>query len=119
LHLTEQNESSQSLLTVEFDVTNVGSREGGEVAQVYVHDVESSLPRPVQELKAFQKVFLQPGEKRTIRLALDYRSFAFYAPEQRGWLAEEGEFTIRVGSSSRDIRLSGTFTLQLPDNLNN
>jgi beta-glucosidase len=114
LRLTEQKESSEPLLSVEFDITNVGAREGGEVAQVYVHDVESSLPRPNQELKAFQKVFLQPGEKRTIRLALDFRAFAFYDPEQRGWLAEEGNFTIRVGSSSRDIRLSGTFHLGPP-----
>jgi beta-glucosidase len=118
LCLTEQKESSEPLLTVEFDIFNVGAREGGEVAQVYVHDVESSLPRPIQELKAFQKVFLQPGEKRTIRLALDFRAFAFYDPEQRRWLAEDGDFTIRVGSSSRDIRLSGTFPLRLPDNVN-
>ncbi|HEX8834063.1 MAG TPA: glycoside hydrolase family 3 C-terminal domain-containing protein, partial [Abditibacteriaceae bacterium] len=118
LRLTGQNESSEALLTVEFDVTNVGAREGGEVAQVYVHDVQSSLPRPLQELKAFQKVFLQPGEKRTVRLTLDYRAFAFYNPEQRGWLAEAGDFTIRVGSSSRDIRLSDTFSLRLPDNAN-
>ena len=116
LRLTEQKESSEPLLTIEFDVTNVGAREGGEVAQLYVHDVQSSLPRPAQELKAFQKVFLQPGETRTICLALEFRAFAFYDPEQRGWVAEDGDFTIRVGSSSRDIRLSGTFHLQLPDN---
>jgi beta-glucosidase len=90
-----------------------------EVAQVYIHDVQSSLPRPDQELKAFQKVFLQPSEKRTVRLALDFRAFAFYEPEQRGWMAKEGDFTIRVGSSSRDIRLSDTFHLRLPDNGNN
>ena len=111
LRLVEGKESSEPLLTVEFEVANVGAREGGEVAQVYVQDVQSSFPRPVQELKAFQKVFLQPGDKRMVRLELDFRAFTFYDPEQRGWLAQEGDFAIRVGGSSRDIRLTGTFHL--------
>ena len=119
LRLSKQNEPSESLVTVEFDVTNTGEREGGEIAQVYVQDVESSLPRPVQELKAFQKVFLQPGETRTIRLDLGYRAFAFYDPEQHGWRAEDGDFTIRVGSSSRDIRLSDTFALRITKDSSN
>jgi beta-glucosidase len=96
----------------EFDIVNAGEREGGEVAQLYVHDAHPRLARPEKELKGFSKVFLQPGEKQRVSIPLGEASFAFYDPEQRGWVAEPGEFTIHVGSSSRDIRLQGKFTLR-------
>ncbi|MFO1476096.1 MAG: glycoside hydrolase family 3 C-terminal domain-containing protein [Verrucomicrobiota bacterium] len=97
---------------VEFDVKNVGERAGSEVAQLYVQDVESSLPRPVKELKAFQKVRLNPGETRRVSLTLNADAFSFYDPARKGWVAEPGEFRILVGSSSRDIRLKGTVHLR-------
>ena len=97
--------------TVEFEIANTGAREGAEVAQVYVHDVAASLPRPVQELKAFRKVSLQPGEKQTVSIPLGREAFAFYDPARSGWVAEAGEFTIHVGGSSRDARLTGGFRL--------
>jgi beta-glucosidase len=74
-------------------------------------DVQSTLPRPFKELKGFSKVFLKPGERQTVAILLDRSAFAFYDPERRGWLAERGDFRITVGSSSRDIRLEGKFTL--------
>jgi len=97
--------------TVEFEIANTGAREGAEVAQVYVHENEASVPRPVQELKAFRKVSLQPGEKQTVTIPLGREAFAFYDPGQHGWVAEAGEFTIHVGGSSRDARLTGGFRL--------
>jgi beta-glucosidase len=100
-----------SVATVEFEIANTGAREGAEVAQVYVHDVAASVPRPVQELKAFRKVSLQPGEKQTVSIPLGREAFAFYDAARRGWVAEAGEFTIHVGSSSRDVRLTGGFRL--------
>ena len=96
---------------VTLSVTNRGARAGKEVVQVYVRDVKSSLPRPVKELKAFEKVALLPGETRTIHFTLDERAFAFYDPTRRGWVVEPGEFEILVGSSSRDSRAAAAFQL--------
>ena len=98
-------------LTIEFEIENTGKFDAAEVAQVYVEDVKSSLPRPLKELKGFRKVFLKAGEKRVISVSLDQNSFAFYDPKKQSWIAEKGEFKILVGSSSRDIRLNGDFTL--------
>ena len=110
LKLVASADPNGPVVTVQFDVANTGAREGGEVAQVYVHQAQPSLPRPLKELKGFQKVFLKPGEKQTVSIPLERSAFAFYDPGKRGWLAEKGEFTILVGSSSRDLRLKGTFT---------
>ena len=100
------------MVTVQFDIANTGEREGGEVAQLYVSDVQSSLPRPAKELKAFRKVFLKPGEKQTVSIPLDQTAFAYYDPDKGGWLAEKGDFVMGVGGSSRDIRLKDTFSLK-------
>jgi beta-glucosidase len=107
--------------TLEFtlEVENTGALPGKETVQVYVHDIESSLVRPLKELKTFQKVELQPGEKRSLRFALTAKDLAFYSPSSGGWLTEPGEFEILVGSSSRDIRLRGTFTLKFTDGSGN
>ena len=98
-------------LTVQFEIENTGKFDAAEVAQVYVADVESSLPRPLKELKGFQKVFIKTGEKKIISIALDQNAFAFYEPDKQNWIAEKGDFKILVGSSSRDIRLNGDFKL--------
>jgi beta-glucosidase len=110
LRLASGGEGSP-LLTVEFELANVGPREGAEAAQVYVRDLRSSLPRPDRELKAFRKVPLPPGERTRLCFALDASAFAFYDPERKAWVAEAGEFEVLVGSSSRDIRLTGRFKL--------
>lgn len=95
----------------EFDVENTGTREGGEIAQVYVSQGKPSLPRPVKELKGFQKVFLKPGEKQRVSIPLNLSAFTYYDPDKKGWLAEQGEFAILIGSSSRDIQLESRFHL--------
>ena len=84
---------------------------GAEVVQLYVGDCESSVPRPPKELKAFRKVRLRAGEARRIDFALDARDFAFYSEAKRSWMAETGDFTLQIGSSSRDIRVSRTIQL--------
>ena len=99
-------------LTVSVDVTNTGKVAGKEVVQVYVHDQESGLVRPPKELKAFAKVELQPGETKTVALALDFRAFAYYHPAYKQWITEDGEFDILIGASSADIRCTKTVTLQ-------
>ncbi len=84
-------------------VTNTGARRGAETVQCYVHDVESTVARPQQELKAFAKVSLDPGESRVVELALDDRAFAFWDVAAHGWTVEPGTFELRVGTSSRAI----------------
>lgn len=98
-------------LTVQFEIENTGKTDAAEVAQIYVEDIQSSLPRPLKELKGFQKVFLKVGEKKTVSVALDQNAFAFYDPGKQSWIAEKGVFKILVGSSSRDIRIRGDFRL--------
>ena len=92
---------------VSFDLTNTGRRAGAEVAQVYVADSHSGVPRPPKELKGFAKVALQPGETRRVSVQLDRRSFAYYDVEARDWRVTPGTFRILVGRSSRDIVLDG------------
>ncbi|MBL7165135.1 MAG: glycoside hydrolase family 3 C-terminal domain-containing protein [Dehalococcoidales bacterium] len=99
-------------LTVRIDITNTGEREGKEVVQLYIHDIESSLVRPHKELKGFTKVSLTPGETRTVSFTLGQRDLSFYDPDRQEWVAEPGEFEVLVGSSSRDIRATGSFTLK-------
>ena len=95
------------------DVENIGARPGQEVVQVYIRDVRSRLVRPEKELKAFAKVRLAPGETRTVTFTLDEDALAYYDPSQPGWVTEAGEFEVLVGSSSRDIRLTGAFEVEL------
>ena len=86
------------------DVTNTGKREGSEVVQMYIRDLISSVTRPVKELKGFQKVFLNPGEKKTVELEIRPESLAFYNIEMK-YVVEPGEFEIMIGTSSRDSDL--------------
>ena len=81
-------------------VTNTGDRAGAEVVQIYVSDPVSTLPKPVKELKFFEKVFLQPGESRAIDFTLAESAFASYDPQYGMWLAEEGDFDIIAATSS-------------------
>lgn len=99
-------------LTISVDITNTGKIAGKEIVQFYVHDVKSTLVRPVKELKGFTKVELQPGETKTVSVTLDERAFAFYHPAYHDWIAEEGEFEILIGASSADIRQKFIVSLQ-------
>lgn len=90
-------------LTVSVDITNTGSVEGKEVVQIYVADEESSVIRPLKELKGFEKVSLKPGETKTVHFTLDSRAFAYYHTELKEFFVESGTFAILVGSSSREI----------------
>lgn len=95
-------------------VTNTGTVRGAEVVQVYVRDVESSVARPVRELKAFAKVALDPGQSGEVSLVLDERSFAFWSSRLGRWAVEAGDFEISVGSSSRDLADSVTLAVDAP-----
>jgi beta-glucosidase len=74
------------------------------VVQLYVRDVQSGLKRPPKELKGFARVDLQPGEKKTVAITLDFRAFTYYHPAYHRWITEDGEFELLIGASSADIR---------------
>ncbi|QEC74815.1 glycosyl hydrolase [Mucilaginibacter ginsenosidivorax] len=84
-------------------IKNTGSRYGAEVVQLYVSDPVSSVLRPEKELKAFEKVFLQPGETKTVKLDVKVSDLAFYDEETKSWKVEAGEFVLQLGNSSRNI----------------
>jgi len=111
LSVTPRQASKGRKIKVTFDVKNSGMRAGAEVAQVYVRDVVASVPRPEKELKAFEKVWLKPGEKKRVSLEIDHRALAFYDATRKAWVAEPGEFEVLVGSSSRLIRFRKNLTL--------
>jgi beta-glucosidase len=96
---------------VSLTVTNTGERPGRETVQLYVTDPQATVYRPEQELRAFAQVALGPGESAPVTLALGARAFAFWHEAARRWVVESGEFGVRVGASSRDVRLTGTVTL--------
>lgn len=102
-------------LTVTFKIKNTGDRDGAEAAQLYVSDVESTIYRPVKELKGFKKVFLKAGEEKEVSIDLEKRAFAFYNIDAHAWQVESGEFKILVGASSRDIRLTASVNIESTD----
>ena len=99
-------------LRVSADVTNTGGRAGAEVVQLYIGDKLSSLPRPVKELKGFEKVHLAPGQSRTVTFEIDPGMLACYDDAKGAWVAEPGEFTAYVGAASADIRGTVEFGLK-------
>jgi beta-glucosidase len=99
-------------ITFTIPVTNTGSMAGAETVQLYISDLEASVERPVKELKAFQKVFLQPGETQQVSLTIDKRALSFYDEANSQWKAEAGAFEALAGTSSDRIVSRCSFTLQ-------
>ncbi len=106
--ISENEINDDQTLTVSCSITNTGSRAGMEIVQLYVRDKESSVIRPVKELKGFEKVSLRPGETKKVVFSLDKRAFAYYETAINDWFVEYGEFEIMIGASSRDIRLTAS-----------
>jgi hypothetical protein len=94
--------------TVTLTVCNTGTRAGNEVVQLYVHDEASTLIRPPQELKAFAKVTLQPGQTQTVSLMLGMRAFAAYDDVRHALFAKAGRFEVRLGSLSDAVGRMGS-----------
>ena len=94
---------------VSVNVTNTGKRKGKEVVQIYVGQPEASVERPVRELKAFDKVELEPGETKTVTLPLGERAFTYYDVASHTWKRDPAAFIIEAGASSRDIRQTKEF----------
>jgi len=104
--------SGKNVCTVSVTVENTGQREGAEVVQLYVGFNLALVERPPHELKGFAKVFLKPGERKTVELPLDRMAFSYYDAKKKAWIAEPRTYRIVVGSSSRDIRLAEDFELR-------
>lgn len=111
LKLEKTELSDTDTLTVTCKVKNVGSVPGAEAVQLYVRDEESTVRRPIRELKGFEKVFLNPGEEKEVSFTLNKRSFAYYEVKLHDWFVESGRFILEIGASSRDIRLSVPVTV--------
>ena len=103
VQVPEQINADKENIPVRITVRNTGSMAGSEVIQLYVHDVECKFDRPQKELKGFSKVYLQPGEEKTVILELTKADLAGYYMEFGEWITQPGEFDILVGTSSRDI----------------
>lgn len=103
-NLCVKSRSAEEILLT-LDVTNVGGMAGAEVVQCYVTDCACSVERPLKELKAYSKVFLQPGEKREVSISLPRSAFAFYSVEERKFVVEPGEFLLQVGNASDNCEL--------------
>ena len=93
--------------SVSVTVQNTGKRGGDEIAQLYVRPLAPPLDRPVRELKGFQRVSLQPGQKAVVTFLLDDRAFSYWDVKRHAWQVSPGTYTIEVGASSRDIRVQG------------
>jgi len=108
LHVTPSKAKQGESVTVTFDVQNTGKVAGDEVPQLYIHDLVSSIVRPMKELRDFSRITLQPGEKKTITFTLKPDQLAIWNAQMKR-VVEPGEFEVMIGSSSDDIRLHTSF----------
>ncbi|WP_302952105.1 glycoside hydrolase family 3 C-terminal domain-containing protein [uncultured Prevotella sp.] len=99
-------------LSFTVSVTNTGKVAGSETVQLYIHDCESSLPRPYKELKGFRKVYLQPGETKEVTITIGKDALSFYDDKAASWIAEPGQFEALVGNASDNIVSKVAFTLK-------
>jgi beta-glucosidase len=107
LSIDMEKVSGDDVIKVSVNITNTGKIKGKEVVQLYVQDVESSIERPLKELKGFKKIHLDPGQTKTVLFELKKDDLSFFSPVENSWVVEKGVFKILIGSSSRDIHLEG------------
>ena len=115
LLITPDTTDDPNIVRVSFDVTNTGSVDGAEVAQLYIHQAAAPVERPYKELKGFTKIPLTAGETKRVTLALDSASFSYFKTDKDAFGYDAGTFEILAGSSSEDIHLQGTVTLLVTD----
>ena len=111
LSADKQEMRADGQITFTIPVTNTGKKAGSETVQLYIHDVKASVDRPYKELKAFQKVFLQPGETQHVNLIIDRRALSFYDETKGEWVAEPGAFEALAGTASDCLPARLTFKL--------
>ncbi len=112
LTVTPEEAGPDGPITVRFDIENIGSRTGADVAEVYVGDPSATVPRPQKELKRFARVELKPGESKAVQVTLDRRSLAYWDVKSETWKVDPGKFAVYVGDSSDHLPLQVNFTVQ-------
>ena len=112
LRLSADEITDQDTLEVCVDVTNTGKIAGKEVVQLYVHDRDARVKRPVRELKGFDKVYLEPGETKTVRFSLCKRAFAYWSVETDDWFVESGLFDIQICRSAQEVICEAPVTVK-------
>ena len=110
-NIDQKKMQQNDILTVTVPITNTGKREGSEIVQLYISDLESSLPRPIKELKGFKKIKLVPGETKFVEFKIDKKALSFFDDTRHEWVAESGKFEVIIAASSTDIRGKVTFEL--------
>lgn len=98
-------------LKISVPVKNTGAVAGAEVVQLYIADKEASVDRPVKELKGFEKIWLEPGQTKTVTFTIDRQALSFFDEASHSWVAEKGEFEALVAAASDDVRSTVTFSL--------
>lgn len=112
LNLDRTQMTDNEIITVSVDVENTGNRAGKEVIQIYVAPGETETARPVKELRAFDKIELAQGEKKTVSFELDARAFAYWNTEIHGWYVESGAYEIQVGKNAEEVLLHTTIQVE-------
>lgn len=112
LNLDRTQMTDNEILTVSVDVENTGNRAGKEVIQIYAAPGETETARPVKELRAFDKIELALGEKKTVSFELDARAFAYWNTEIHGWYVESGAYEIQVGKNAEEVLLHTTIQVE-------
>lgn len=107
-HTLQKNDT----LTIEVDVKNISDKDGAEIVQLYISEKHSAVERPIKELKGFEKIVLKAGEQRTLTLSLATKELAFFDEQNDVWKANAGKFEVHIAASSRDIRLTSSFSLE-------
>ncbi|MCH5268653.1 MAG: glycoside hydrolase family 3 C-terminal domain-containing protein [Lachnospiraceae bacterium] len=107
--ITDTKDTDEIVVSV--DITNTGKVAGAEIVQLYIENPDSYEIRSEKELRNFAKVFLQPGEKKTVTFTLTQRDFSYYETRIHDWYVQSGDYTVLIGASSRDIKLRQTMTI--------
>ncbi|MDP4188581.1 MAG: fibronectin type III-like domain-contianing protein, partial [Bacteroidota bacterium] len=111
LKIDPKEENNQGLVNVSADIQNTGKMAGDEVAELYIHEKTNSVIEYQEQLRGFERIHLEPGEKRTVSFTLKPDDLAIL-DRNMNWTVEPGEFEVKVGSSSEDIRLHDTFLVK-------
>ncbi len=111
LQISPKNVKGDDVVVIKVKIKNSGGMVGDEIVQLYLQDVKASVEREIKSLKGFKRIRLNAGQEKTIKFKLNRDALSFYSEKKKKWIAEPGKFNVLIGSSSRDIRLKGSFTL--------
>lgn len=112
IQLSKNTINSKDSIIVSFSLKNTGKYKGKEIAQLYISDLKSSVPRPIKELKGFSKTELKPGKSKKVTLTIKPEDLMFYDMNKHKWILEPGQFKVYIGSSSTKMELEAKFSVK-------